>query len=111
MKSLLILQIRKLRSGVSLQAHSGALLAGSSRLPVFKEGGRWQEGAAGDRTEGVIPLVPALSSPSPLPEAAFQLAESAWGAGRALRGRGACRAGADTSDKSNLFPGHRLDGN
>lgn len=26
-------------------------------------------------------------------------------------GKGACRARADTSDKSNLFPGHRLDGN
>lgn len=51
------------------------------------------------------------SSPSSLPEAVFPGWQSRVGCREGSAGRGACRAGADTSDKSNLFPGRRLDGN
>ena len=51
------------------------------------------------------------SSPSSLPEAVFPGWQSRVGCREGSAGRGACRSGADTSDKSNLFPGRRLDGN
>lgn len=81
-------------------------------VPLFTEGSGWQEGAHWQQNRTCHPLLSPYSSPSPLPQAAFPGWQSrGGGAGRALQGRGACRARADTSDKSNLFPRHRLDGN
>lgn len=86
------------------QVHSMPRLAGSSLLPVLVEGGQ--------RTRQNVLLVPPLPAPSPLPEAAFLGWQSRAGVQGGLCGEGgACRAGADTSDKSNLFPRRRLDGN
>lgn len=95
---------------VLLQTHGGPLLAVSSCLPVFMGGGQRRKEAAGTGQNASF-LSFLLSSPSSLPEAVFPGWQSRAGCREVSAGRGACRAEADTSDKSNLFPGRRLDGN
>ena len=95
---------------VLLQTHGGPLLAVSSCLPVFMGGGQRRKEAAGTgQNASFLSFLP--SSPSSLPEAVFPGWQSRAGCREGSAGRGACRAEADTSDKSNLFPGRRLDGN
>lgn len=98
-------QIRKRRSETARPAAQPSAGGSSSACG-------WRGAAAAGAPDGTE----RSSHPSPAalphsPRQHFQAAEQGWGAGRALQERGACRAGADTSDKSNLFLGHRLDGN